>query len=111
MLYATDIRADRTWRYDILPDGSLTNKTLFCTKGCDGMTIDAEGNLYLCATGQTNGVSVFASDGKLIDHIDVPERWSANVSFGGKDRQTLFITASESLYSIRLRVKGANPAK
>ena len=111
MLYATDIRADRTWRYDILPDGSLTNKTLFCPKGCDGMTIDAEGNLYLCATGQTNGVSVFASDGKLIDHIDVPERWSANVSFGGKDRQTLFITASESLYSIRLRVKGANPAK
>jgi sugar lactone lactonase YvrE len=30
---------------------------------------------------------------------------------GGSDHQTLFITASESLYSIRLRVKGANPAK
>ena len=110
-LYATDIRADRTWRYDILPGGALTNKTLFCPKGCDGMTIDAEGNLYLCATGQTNGVSVFNPAGKLIDHIDVPERWSANVSFGGQDRQTLYITASESLYSIRLNVKGANPAK
>jgi gluconolactonase len=110
-LYATDIRADVTWRYDILPDGALTNKTFFCAKGSDGMTIDAEGNLYLCATGATNGVSVFDPAGKLIDHIDVPEKWSANVCFGGKDHQTLFITASESLYAIQLRVKGANAAK
>ena len=110
-LFATDIRGDKTWRYDILPDGALTNKTLFCDKGSDGMTMDVEGNLYLCATGPTNGVSVFDPTGKLMDHIDVPEKWSANVSFGGADHQTLFITASESLYAIRLRVKGANPAK
>jgi gluconolactonase len=110
-LFVTDIRANKTWRYDILPDGSLTNKTLFCSKGSDGMTLDVEGNLYLCATGQTNGVSVFDHNGVQIDHIDVPEKWSANVSFGGADHQTLFITASESLYSIRLRVKGANAAK
>ena len=106
-LFVSDIRAGQTWRYDIQPDGSLTNKTFFCALGSDGMTIDAEGNLYL--TG--HGVTVFDKTGKQIDHIDVPERWSANVSFGGQDHQTLFITASESLYSIRLRVKGANPAK
>jgi len=110
-LYVADIRASQTWRYDILLDGSLTNKTLFCPKGSDGMTMDADGNLYLCATGATNGVSVFDKTGNQIDHIDVPEKWSANVSFGGKDHRTLFITASESLYSIKLRVKGANPAK
>ena len=110
-LYVADIQGERTWRYDILPDGALTNKTLFCAKGSDGMSIDAEGNLYLCATGKTNGVSVYNSGGELIDHIDVPEKCSANVSFGGADHQTLFITACESLYSIRLRVKGANPAK
>jgi len=110
-LYVADIRGDQTWRYDILPDGSLTNKTLFCAKGSDGMTIDAEGDLYLCATGQTNGVSVFNPEGKLIGHIDVPEKWSANVCFGGKDRRTLFITASTSLYSMQMRVQGANPAK
>jgi gluconolactonase len=110
-LFVADIRTNQTWRYDIRPDGSLTNKTLVCAKGSDGMTIDAEGNLYLCATGRTNGVSVFDPGGKLIDHIDVPESWSANVSFGGPDHRTLFITASESLYSIRLRVRGANPAK
>jgi gluconolactonase len=110
-IYATDIRDNKTWRYDILPDGSLTNKTFFCPKGSDGMTIDAEGNVYLCATGQTNGVTVFNPQGKLIEHIDVPAKWSANVCIGGKNRKTLFITASESLYAIKLRVKGANPAK
>lgn len=110
-LYVADIRDDKTWRYDILPGGSLTNKTLFFSKGSDGMTIDADGDLYLCATGQTNGITVLNSSGKQIDHIDVPEKWSANVCFGGKDHKTLFITASTSLYSIRMRVKGGNPSK
>ena len=106
-LYVSDIRAEQTWRYDIQPDGTLTNKTFFCALGSDGMTIDAEGNLYL--TG--HGVTVFDKAGQQIDHIAVPEKWSANVCFAGPNRQTLFITASESLYSIRLRVKAANPAK
>ena len=106
-LFVSDIGAGRTWRYDIQSDGSLTNKTFFCALGSDGMTIDAAGNLYL--TG--HGVMVFDRTGKQIDHIDVPEKWSANVCFSGPDHQTLCITASESLYSIHLRVKGANAAK
>ena len=106
-LFVSDIGAGQTWRFDIQPDGSLTNKTFFCALGSDGMTIDVEGNLYL--TGR--GVIVFDKSGKQIDHIDVPEKWSANVCFSGPNNQTLFITASESLYSIRLRVAGANPAK
>ena len=106
-LFVSDIGAHQTWRYDIAADGALTNKTFFCALGSDGMTIDAEGNLYL--TG--NGVTVFDKTGKQIDHINVPEKWSANVCLGGADHKTLFITASESLYSIQLRVKGANPAK
>ena len=71
------------------------------------MTLDAEGNLYL--TGK--GVSVCAPSGRIIERIEVPEPWTANVSFGGRDHQTLFITASKGLYAIRLRVKGANAAK
>jgi gluconolactonase len=113
-LYVADIGARQTWRYDIQPDGSLTNKTLFCKIGSDGMTIDEQGDLYLCGTTMTNGmngVTVFDKTGRQIDHIDVPEKWSANVCFGGEDRKTLFITASKSLYSIRMNVKGANPAK
>jgi gluconolactonase len=66
------------------------------------MTIDGEGNVYL--TGK--GVTVFDSAGKQIEHIDVAEPWTANVCFGGKDRQTLFITASKCCYSLQMRVKG-----
>jgi gluconolactonase len=107
ILYVADIRANKTYAYDIEPDGRLMNKRLHCEQGSDGMTLDAEGNLYL--TGQ--GVSVFGKDGKKIEQFDVPENWTANVAFGGRDHQTLFITASKGLYAIRLRVKGANPAK
>ncbi len=106
-LFVADIRARKTYAFDIQPDGALTNKLLRCESGSDGMTLDAEGNLYL--TGR--GVSVFDKTGKKIEQIDVPESWTANVSFGGKDHQTLFVTASKGLYSIKLRVKGANAAK
>jgi len=106
-LFATDIGGDRTWRYDILPDGSLTNKSLICNQGCDGMTVDELGNFYLAG----HGVTIYSPDGQQIEHIDVQEPWTANLSFGGPDHKTLFITASKCLYSIRLRVKGGNPSK
>lgn len=106
-LFVADIGGGRTWAFDIQPDGTLTNKTLFCELGSDGMTLDELGNLYL--TGK--GVTIFDRTGRKIEHINVPEPWTANVSFGGPDHRTLFITASRSLYSIRLRVKGANPTK
>jgi gluconolactonase len=51
-------------------------------------------------------VTVFDRAGKQIAKIAVPEPWTANVCFGGKDRDTLFITASKSLYSLKMRVKG-----
>jgi len=103
-LFVSDLGAQRTYVYDIRPDGSLTNKRLFCQMGSDGMTIDSEGNVYL--TGK--GVTVFDKAGNQIDHIDVPEEWSANVCFGGKHRRTLFITAGKGLYAVKMRVKGVN---
>ncbi len=102
VLYVADIAAGRTYAYDIATDGRLTGKRLFCKLGSDGMTTDSAGNVYL--TGR--GVTVFDRAGKQIEHVDVPEPWTANVCFGGKDRQTLFITASGSLYGLRMRVKG-----
>jgi gluconolactonase len=106
-LYVSDIGAGQTWRYDTLPDGSLTNKTLFCRKGSDGMTIDNLGDLYLTGL----GVTIFDHDGNRIGHIPVPEGWTGNLCFGGKDRRTLFMAASRSLYSIQMRVRGWNAAK
>jgi len=108
MLYVADIRAGKTYRYDIAPDGSLAGKTLAVDQGSDGMTLDDEGNLYL--TGE--GVGVFDQAGRQIERILVPdERWTANVSFGGKGRQMLFITASTGLYAVATRVTGANVSK
>ena len=71
------------------------------------MTIDTRGNVYL--TGK--GITIFDKTWRKIEHIDLPEPWTANVSFGGPDHRTLFITASKSVHLIRLRVKGANLTK
>ena len=106
-LFVSDIGAGKTYSYDIQPDGMLANKKLFCEMGSDGMTIDEQGNIYI--TGR--GVTVFDKTGQQIDHIDVHEPWTANVSFAGADHRTLFITASKCLYSIRMQFKGANPSK
>ena len=106
-LYVADIGAGKTYRFDIASDGRLTRKTLVAEQGSDGMTIDGEGNLYL--TGK--GVRVFDRTGRQIDQLNVPEDWTANVSICAKDKHTLFIAASKGLYGVRLRVRGANPAK
>jgi gluconolactonase len=101
-LYVADIRAGKTYSYDICKDGTLANKTLFAPSGSDGMTIDSKGNVYL--TGK--GVTVFNKKGEKIAHIPIDAQWTANVCFGGKDRKTLFITASKCLYSLKMNVKG-----
>ena len=97
-----DVRAKKTYAYKIRPDGTLAGQRLFCELGSDGMTIDEQGNVYL--TGR--GVTVFAPSGKQIEHVPVDARWTANVCFGGKDRRTLMITASQGLDGLRMRVKG-----
>ena len=102
MLYVADIGANKTYSYTINNDGSLGKKTLFTESGSDGMTIDASGNIYL--TGK--GVTVFNPQGEKIAHIDVPEPWTANVCFGGKNFKTLFITASKSVYTLEMNVRG-----
>lgn len=101
-LYITDIGDRKTYSYTIQPDGSLVNRELFCEMGSDGMTIDEQGNLYLT----NQGVFVFNRKGEQILHIDVPERWTANVCFGGEDMHSLFITASKGLYRMKMKVKG-----
>ena len=101
-LFIADMQGRKTYSYTINPDGSLSDKKLFCEMGSDGLTIDSDGNLYLVG----RGVTVFDKTGKKIGNIPVPEGWTANVCFGGKDFKSLFITASKGLYRIRMKVKG-----
>jgi gluconolactonase len=103
ILYVADIAGNKTWHYNVTEGGILSDKKLFCEMGSDGMTMDTSGNIYL--TG--NGVTIFDKTGKKLGNIPVPENWTANVCFGGRDREYLFITASKGLYRIRTIVKGA----
>ncbi|GAB3413707.1 SMP-30/gluconolactonase/LRE family protein [Niabella aquatica] len=102
-LFVADIGDSKTYKFTINPDGSLSGKTLLVSEGSDGITLDEKGNLYL--TG--NGVTVYDPAGKKIAHIPVPEKWTANVCFGGKNRDTLFITAGPSVYYVKMAVRGS----
>ncbi len=103
ILYVADIEDRKIWKYDILPDGSLTNKTYFAPHGSDGMTIDNQGNVYL-----TMGkVWVYNPKGELIEEIEFPES-PANICFGGKNRNILFVTARKGVYTLKMNVKGVN---
>lgn len=101
-LYVSDIDAGKTYVYDILGEGKLSEKRLFCEMGSDGITLDKHGNLYLTGA----GVHIFNRAGKKIYQIPIPEKWTSNVTFGGENNDILFITASKSVYILPTRVRG-----
>ncbi len=101
-LYVADIGDKKTYTYTIEQNGSLTNRKLFTNMGSDGMTIDNLGNIYL--TGK--GVTIFNKNGEKIYHIPINEDWTANVTFGGKNQDILFITAMSSIYTLKMNTKG-----
>ncbi len=101
LLYVADPGDSKTYVYKIQSDGSLTGRKQIAPEGSDGMTLDERGNLYLTR----DGVQVYSPAGKKIASIKIPER-PANVTFGGKDRRTLFVTARTGFYSLRMNVRG-----
>lgn len=105
-LYVTDAQAGKTYQYAIQKDGTLANKTVFVELGCDGMTIDVSGNVYLTPRGK-KAVEIFSPSGALLESIPVPESPS-NLCFGGKENNQLYITARTSIYRANLDTKGVN---
>ena len=101
-LYVSDIDGQKTWSFRINPDGSLSDKKFLCAMGSDGMTIDDAGNVYLT----NHGFTAFDPTGKQVAHVDVPQKWTGNICFAGKGSHTLFITASQAIYSIQTRTAG-----
>ncbi len=99
ILYVADPGDRKTYRYTILKDGTLSGKQLFADEGSDGMTIDSKGNVYLT----NSAVKVYNPAGRLIETIEIPES-PTNVSFGGKDGKTLYITARTSVYKLKMSV-------
>ena len=101
-LYVADISGSKIYKYTANADGTLSDKQLFAAQGADGITLDSKGNVYLCG----NGITIYDPQGNKIGNIPVPARWSANICFAGKNKDILFITASESVFTVQMQVKG-----
>jgi gluconolactonase len=93
----------------VQPDGSVTDGALFLDPssdhspgGPDGIRVDTKGNLYGSGPG---GVWIISPEGKHLGTIKIPEVVS-NIAWGDKDGKTLYITASTSLYRIKLNIPG-----
>lgn len=106
-LYVADSGTPRHIRvFEVQADGTVKDGKVFCAidkGGADGIRVDQDGRVWSSAG---DGVHIYGRDGALIGKILVPEA-PANLTFGGEDGRTLFITARKSLYSIKTSVTGA----
>jgi len=111
----------KIWAFDLSADGVPSGQRLVFDfapgRGGDGMAVDQRGNLYIAAgiyrergphetTDVPPGIYIVTPQGKLIGRIPIPEDVLTNVTFGGDDLKTLYITAGRTLYSIRVTVPG-----
>ncbi|MEM7112288.1 MAG: SMP-30/gluconolactonase/LRE family protein [Chloroflexota bacterium] len=110
-LFINDTRRRHIRVFDVDERGLLRNGRLWAeTKGQlpgvpDGMKIDMQGNIYCCGPG---GIQLFDKEANCLGAILTPEP-TANFTFGDQDRQSLYITASTSVYKLRTQVKGYLP--
>ena len=110
-LFVNDTERQHMRVFDVKPDGTLTNNRVWAEttgKGAgapDGMKMDSEGNIYCCGPG---GIHVFDPQATCLGVIGMPE-YTANFCFGESDFRTLFVTASSSIYRLRVRVPGTRP--
>jgi len=107
-LFINDTARKHIRVFEVTPAGTLRDGQVWAeTKGDkpgapDGMKIDSAGNVYCCGPG---GIHVFDADANLREVIETPER-AANFAWGDDDLKSLFITASTSLYRIRVSIPG-----
>ncbi len=112
-LYVDNSEPKKIWmRYPVKADGTLGSGSLFCDATSDqapgapdGMKVDTRGNVYSAGPG---GVWIFSPDGKHLGTIRMPDK-VGNVAFGAADAKTLYITASGSVYRVRVNVAGVLP--
>ena len=110
--YADDSQQRNIRIYDFGPDATLTNGKIFGEepggKGegvPDGMKVDVKGNLFV--TGP-KGIWIWSPQGNHLGTIEMPEQ-PANLTWGGADSNTLFITATTSLYQLGTKTRGFVP--
>ncbi|MFN8008584.1 MAG: SMP-30/gluconolactonase/LRE family protein [Terriglobia bacterium] len=126
LLYVVDSNPNvggnrKIWAFDVQADGRVGNQRLVFDfapgRGGDGLRLDMDGNIWVAAGvnrprhgGETAdvpaGIYVITPQGKLLGRIPVPEDLLTNLTFGGKDKKTLYITAGKTLFKTRIPVSG-----
>jgi gluconolactonase len=107
-LFVNDTERQHVRVFDVKPDGTLANSRVWAqTTGQgpgapDGMKMDSEGNIYCSGPG---GIHVFDPQATCLGVIIMPE-YTANFCFGESDLRSLFVTASSSIYRLRVKVRG-----
>ncbi len=111
----------KIWAFDVVADGTLKNQRLIFDfgrgRGGDGMRLDRQGNLWVAAgvlqarhsheTAEVQtGIHVISPEGKLLGRIPIPEDTLTNLTFGGPEFKTLFVTAGKTLFRIEVNVSG-----
>jgi gluconolactonase len=104
-LYVADPGDNKTYVYQIEPNGGVSNRELFVERGSDGMTLDSRGNVYLT---NEDSVWVYTPNGGLVSRLPLPDgARPTNVCFGGPARSTLFVTARNTAFTLAMKVTGA----
>ncbi|MDH3772380.1 MAG: SMP-30/gluconolactonase/LRE family protein [Nitrospirota bacterium] len=108
-LYVNDSATNQIHEFAVTPEGGLSERPLFATMHdptragvADGLKVDQKGNVYSIGPG---GVWMFAPTGALLKRLEVPEK-ASNLAFGDADLKTLYVTASTSVYRMRVSVPG-----
>ncbi len=111
-LYINDSQNRLIWRYEMNADLSLGKRTLFLDQdrdprvgAPDGMKVDTEGRLWTTGAG---GVSVHTPSGEYLGVFEM-ETHAANLTFGGPNFSTLYMTAGSNVFSIETKVTGIGP--
>jgi gluconolactonase len=111
----------KIWAFDLSEDGEVSNQRVVIDfapgRGGDGMAVDQQGTLYIAAgisrprgphesADVPPGIWIVSPASELRGRIPIPEDVLTNVTFGGDDLRTLYITAGKTLFSVRVTVPG-----
>jgi sugar lactone lactonase YvrE len=114
LLYVADYNSHWVYSYQVQPDGSLVNKQKYYhlhapdtadDAGADGIRVDRDGRLWVATR---LGLQVCDQAGRVNCIIPTPNGKIANLTFGGADFDTLFVTCGDRVYKRQVKVKGAN---
>ena len=116
LLYVADTRSQWVWSYVVQPDFNLAHKQPYfhlhvpdpaIDSGADGMTVDVEGRLYVTTR---LGLQICDQPGRVNAILPKPGNgWLSNVSFGGPDLDTLFVTCGDQVFQRKTRTRGVVP--